>query len=98
MADAGGPSGTTPVAACPSARGFGPSGSADISVEVETLSSEMEYLALVPLLFGLSFLSGMLGLGVAFIAISRFDWGLVVATSIAAVIAPPLAPVSPPRR
>ena len=29
----------------------------------------MEYLALVPLLFGLSFLSGMLGLGVAFIAI-----------------------------
>jgi uncharacterized protein len=29
----------------------------------------MEYLALVPLLFGLSFLSGMLGLGVAFVAI-----------------------------
>lgn len=29
----------------------------------------MEYLALVPLLFALSFLSGMLGLGVAFIAI-----------------------------
>ncbi len=29
----------------------------------------MAYLALVPLLFGLSFLSGMLGLGVAFVAI-----------------------------
>jgi uncharacterized protein len=29
----------------------------------------MEYLLLVPLLFGLSFLSGMLGLGVAFVAI-----------------------------
>lgn len=29
----------------------------------------MEFLALVPLLFGLSFLSGMLGLGVAFVAI-----------------------------
>jgi uncharacterized protein len=43
-------------------------GSFDISAVPDTFTAEM-LLVLVPLLFGLSFLSGMLGLGVAFVAI-----------------------------
>ncbi len=46
-------------------RAFYPS---DISAVGDTLPSDM-LLLLTPLLFGLSFLSGMLGLGVAFVAI-----------------------------
>jgi hypothetical protein len=79
-------------------RGTGPGGPVfvtdgplDISAIPDTLAAEM-LLLLTPLLFGLSFLSGMLGLGVAFIAIpvlGLFGYDL---------ISPPSAPRSPSGR
>lgn len=51
-----------------SGTGFVTHGTLDTSAFADTFSGEM-LLVLTPLLFGLSFLSGMLGLGVAFIAI-----------------------------
>ena len=51
-------------------RSLGPSGWNTVSSCTDTVPGEMPLvLILTPLLFGLSFLWGMLGLGVAFIAI-----------------------------
>ena len=51
-------------------RALGPSGGNTVSSCTDTVPGEMPLvLILTPLLFGLSFISGMLGLGGAFIAI-----------------------------